>query len=179
MSTSAKGLFTLRKLLVDDIEECVAFFAQMVEHHRAIYQDDSIPYGDEEKKKLREKLQRTDENYIKFVAEKQKQIVGLLALEIKGGTCEIDEILVDKNMRGKGIGRTFADITKKTARERKCREVQVSFAARNLQALRLYHAMGLNCLGMIQLFMPLTSKGEEQWYKKGKKTRFLGFDCYY
>jgi len=169
----------LRKLLVGDIEECVAFYEQMVEHHRAIYEDDSIPYGDEEKKKLREKLQRTDDNYVKIVAEKQKQIIGLLTLEIKGRTCEIDEILFDKNMRSKGIGRVFSDFTKKTARERKCSEIQVNFAARNLQALRLYHAMGLDCLGMIQLFMPLTQKGEEQWYKKGKKTRFLGFDCYY
>jgi len=176
---SSKTRFKLRKLLPSDVEECVSFFGQMVEHHRAVYQDDSIPYGEEEKKKLREKLQRTDDNFIKMLAEKQKRIVGLLTLEIKGKTCEIDEILVDKNLRGKGIGQTFAEFTKKAARERKCREIQVSFAARNLQGLRFYHSMGLNCLGMIQLFMPLTQRGEEQWYKRGKKTRFLGFDCYY
>jgi len=176
---AAKELFRLRKLLIGDIENCVAFYEQMVEHHRTIYHDDSIPYGDEQKKNLREKLQRTDDNYIKMVAEKEKQIAGLLTLEIKGRTCEIDEIIVDKNMRGKGIGRAFTDFTKMTALERKCSEIQVNFAARNLQAMRLYHAMGLDCLGMIQLFMPLTQGGKEQWYERGKKTRFLGFDCFY
>jgi len=176
---TAKEEFKLRKLSAEDVEKCVTFYEQMVEHHRAIYEDDSIPYGDEERKKLREKLQRTDDNYIGIVAEKEKQIVGLLALEIKGRICEIDEILVDKEMRGKGIGRAFAEFTKKTVQERKCREVQVSFAARNLQALRFYYAMGLNCLGMIQLFMPLTPRGEELWYRRGRKTRFLGFDYYY
>ncbi len=174
-----KERFTLRKLAKDDVEECVAFYVQMVEHHRAIYQDDNIPYGDEEKKRLREKLQRIDGNYIKIVAKKQKRIIGLLALQIKGRTCEIDEILVDRSMRGRGIGRTFAVFTKKAAKERKCSEIQVSFAARNLKALRLYHAQGLNCLGMIQLFMPLARRGRELWYKRGKKTRFLGFECYY
>jgi len=176
---SANEMFRLRKLLVSDIERCIAFYEQMVEHHRAIYQDDSIPYGDEEKKKLREKLKRTDDDSIKIIAEKEKQIVGLLALEIKGRTCEIDEILVDKSMRRKGVGRAFADFTKKTAQEKKCSEIQTSFAARNLQALRFYHDMGLNCLGMIQLFMPLTPRGKEQWYRRGKKTQFLGFDYYY
>jgi len=171
--------FKLRKLLPEEIENCVNFFSQMVEHHRAVYQGDSIPYGDQERQKLKEKLQRTDDNFVKIVAEADNRIVGLLALEIKGRTCEIDEILVDKNVRGKGIGRAFAEFTEKTALERNCAEIQVSFAARNLQGLRFYHRMGLNCLGMIQLFMPLTERGREQWYKRGKKTSFLGFDCYY
>ena len=179
MSTPVKQKFRLRELLVEDVEGCVAFYEQMVEYHRFIYQDDGIPYGDEEKKKMREKLQRTDNNFIKVVVERGKQIVGLLTLEIKGRTCEIDEILVDKSERGKGIGQALAEYTRKTAQERKCSEIQVSFAARNLQALRFYHKMGLNCLGMIQLFMPLTPRGQKQWYKRGKKTRFLGFDCYY
>jgi ribosomal protein S18 acetylase RimI-like enzyme len=174
-----KEFFKLRELVTDDIEECVVFYRQMIEHHRDIYQDDSIPYEEEQKKHIREKLQRTDNNFIKVLAEKEKRIVGLLTLEIKGRTCEIDEILVDKDMRGRGMGQAFAEFARKTAFERKCSEIQVSFAARNLQALRFYHAMGLNCLGMIQIFMPLTERGKEQWYKKGNKTQFLGFDCYY
>jgi len=171
--------FRLRELSVDDVEKCVTLYAQMVEHHRAIYQDDNIPYGDEEKKKMKEKLLRSDGDFVKMVAEKGERIVGLLTLEFKGRTCEIDEILVDKSLRGKGIGRAFAEYTRKTAEERKSSEIQVSFAARNLEALKFYNNMGLNCLGMIQLFMPLTQQGKEQWYKKGKKTRFLGFNCYY
>jgi GNAT superfamily N-acetyltransferase len=176
---SKKESFKLRELRTYDIEECIIFYRQMIEHHRAIYHDDNIPYEEEQKKHMRGKLQRTDDNYIKVLAEKEKQIVGLLTLEIKGRTCEIDEILVDKDMRGKGIGHAFAELVRKTAFERKCSEIQVSFAARNLKALRFYHTMGLNCLGMIQIFMPLTERGKEQWYKKGNKTRFLGLDCYY
>jgi len=160
----------------NDVEECVALYRQMVDHHREIYQDDTIPYADDS---LRKKLRRTDENYIKMVAEEKGRIVGLLTVEIKGRACELDEIIVAKEKRGRGIGAVFADYTKKTALERGCTEIQVSFAARNVRALNFYHKMGLNCLGMIQLFMPLTDKGRQQWYKRGKTTRFLGYRYYY
>ena len=168
--------FGFRGMSEDDVEECVSLYRQMVDHHREIYQDDTIPYGDDV---LRKKLQRTDENYIKMVAEEKGQIVGLLTIEIKGRTCELDEIIVAKGKRGMGIGKVFADYTKKTALGRGCTEIQVSFAARNVRALRFYHKMGLNCLGMIQLFMSLTEGGREQWYKRGKTTSFLGYKYYY
>jgi len=169
--------FGLREFSVNDLEECVMLYRQMVDHHREIYEDNTIPYNDEY---IRKKLQRTDNNYIKMVAEKDKRIIGLLTIEIKGKTCELDEILVDKNMRGKGVGTALAEYLKKTAIERGCAEIQVSFAARNMRALNFYHQkIGLNCLGMIQIFMPINEKGKEQWYKMGKKTVFLGFDFYY
>jgi len=166
-----------REFSINDIEQCVAFYHQMVDYHREIYEDNTIPYNDEE---LRKKLQRTDPNYVKIVAEKDGRIVGLLTIDIKGRTCELDEILVADDMRGRGIGTAFAEFLKQTAAERECAEIQVSFAARNLEALNFYYdKIGLNCLGMIQIFMPLLDKGKEQWYKKGKKTLFLGFDFYY
>jgi len=169
--------FKLREFSTNDLEECVMFYRQMVDYHREIYEDNTIPYNDEE---LRKKLQRTDANYIKIVAEKDRRIVGLLTIDIKGRICELDEILVDKVMRGKGIGRAFAEYLRKAAVERGCAEIQTSFAARNLRALNFYyHDVGLNCLGMIQIFMPLSEKGREQWYQKGKKTVFLGLDFYY
>ena len=169
--------FKLREFSVNDLDECVSLYRQMVDHHREIYEDNTIPYND---KYIRKKLQRTDDNYIKMVAEKDKSIVGLLTIDIKGKTCELDEILVDKSMRGKRIGTAFAEYLKKTAVERGCTELQVSFAARNLKALNFYYRkIGLNCLGMIQIFMPLTEKGREQWHKKGKRTVFLGLDFHY
>jgi ribosomal protein S18 acetylase RimI-like enzyme len=169
--------FRLREFSTNDLEECVVFFRQMCDYHREIYEDDTIPYDDEY---IRKKLQRTDDNYIKIVAEKDKRIIGLLTIDIKGTTCQLDEILVDKAMRGKGIGTALAEFLKKTAVERGCDEIQVSFAARNLRALNFYYKeVGLSCLGMIQIFMPLTERGREQWYKKGKKTVFLGLDFYY
>jgi len=169
--------FKLREFSLNDLEECVMLYRQMVDHHREIYEDENIPYNDEE---MRKKLQRTDPNYIKIVAEKDNRIIGLLTIDIKGRTCELDEILVTADLRGKGIGTALSEYLKKTADERGCGEIQVSFAARNLDALNFYHKeVGLNCLGMIQIFMPLTERGREQWYKKGKKTVFLGLDFYY
>ncbi len=169
--------FELRAFADKDLEESIILYRQMVDYHREIYQDNSIPYNDEY---IRKKLQRTDDNYIKIVAEKDKRIIGLMAIDIKGRTCELDEILVDKSMRAKGVGTAFVKYLKKTALERKCTEIQVSFAARNEKALAFYYSkIGLNCLGMILLFMPLTEKGRKQWYTKGKKTDFLGLDLYY
>jgi len=169
--------FKLREFSINDLEECVMLYRQMVDHHREIYADENIPYNDEE---MRSKLGRTDANYIKIVAEKDRRIVGLLTIDIKGRTCELDEILVDKDMRGKGVGTALAEHLKKTAIDRGCAEIQTSFAARNLRALNFYHQeVGLNCLGMIQIFMPLTERGREQWYKKGKKTVCFGLDFYY
>jgi ribosomal protein S18 acetylase RimI-like enzyme len=173
----SKEDFQLRELLPNDLEECVLFYRQMVDYHRGIYEDTTIPYNDEE---IRRKLQRTDTNYIKIVAEKNKRIVGLLTIDIKGRICELDEILVDKDIRGKGVGTALAQLLKKTAFERGCTEIQVSFAARNLRALNFYHKeIGLDCLGMIQIFMPLNERGREQWHKKGKQTVFLNYDFHY
>lgn len=169
--------FKLREFSIIDLEECVSLYRQMVDHHREVYEDNTISYNDEY---IRKKLQRTDDNYVKMVAEKDKSIIGLLTIDIKGKTCELDEILVEKSMRGKGIGTALAEYLQKTALEHGCTEIQVSFAARNLKALSFYYRkIGLNCLGMIQLFLPLTDKGKEQWYGKGKKTVFLGLDFYY
>jgi len=174
---SSQVEFKLREFSAIDLEECVSLYRQMVDHHREIYEDNTIPYNDEY---IMKKLQRTDDNYIKIVAEKDRRIVGLLTIDIKSRTCELDEILVDKSMRGKGIGTAFAEFLKKTAFQRGCTEIQVSFAARNLEALSFYYQkIGLNCLGMIQIFMPLTEKGKEQWYRKEKKTVFLDLDFYY
>lgn len=159
-----------------DLEDCISLYRQMVDHHREIYKDESIPYGDEE---IRRKLQRTDKDYVKLVAEKNRQVMGLLTIEIKGKTCELDEIIVDKDIRGKGIGRAFLEYTKETALKRGCTEIQVSFAARNLRALKFYHSFGLNCLGMIQIFMPLSERARRWWNEEGKSTHFLGFDWYY
>jgi len=169
--------FKLREFSSIDLEECVSLYRQMVDHHREVYEDSTIPYNDEY---IIKKLQRTDDNYIKMVAEKDKRIIGLLTIDIKGRTCELDEILVEKSMRGKGIGTALAEYLQKTALGRGCTEIQVSFAARNEKALNFHHRkIGLNCLGMMQIFMPLTDKGKEQWYRKGKKTVFLGLDFFY
>jgi len=170
------GAFRFRSMSDKDVNECVSLYRQMVDHHREVYRDDTIPYADDS---LKKKLQRTDENYVKMVAEEKGRIIGLLTIEIKDRTCELDEILVTEDKRCAGIGRAFVDYTKKIALERACTELKVSYAARNVRALKFYHKMGLNCLGMIELFMPLTDKGREQWYKRGKTTRFLGYKYYY
>jgi ribosomal protein S18 acetylase RimI-like enzyme len=165
----------LRKFREKDLDECLQLGRQMVDYHRQIYEDDSIPYDD---KKLREKLKRTGEKYVKMVAEEENKIVGLLILEIKGRSCEIDYIIVDKDRRGKGIGKALMNYAKETAL--KCVEIILRFAARNIEAFRFYHNNGLNCLGMVEVFMPLTEEGKNRWYKKkGKRTHFLGLECYY
>jgi len=167
--------FVLRKLKENDIEKCIQLGRQMVNHHRRIYGDAHIPYEDEQ---LRIKLKRTDDKLIKIVAEEKDELVGLLILEVKNGSCEVDYLVVAENKRGKGIGEALISYAKEEALRRKCREITLKFAARNVEAFRFYHKNGLNCLGMIEVFMPLTEEGKKRWYEKGKKTRFLGLECY-
>jgi len=167
---------TIREFNEEDLADCIHLGREMVDHHRAIYEDENIPYGDEE---LKEKLLRRDENWLKFVAVENNSIVGLLILEIRKATCEVDYIVVAKGKRGRGVGKTLMNKAKEIAIKKGCREIMAKVAARNVEAIKFYNKNGLNCLGMIEVFTPLSREGEEQWYKRGKKTVFLGFECYY
>jgi len=151
----------------------------MVDHHREIYEDENIPYEDEE---LKEKLLKRNRNWLKFVAVEDGNIVGLLILEIKGErgrTCEIDYIVVAKDRRGRGIGKALMNKAKEIAIRRGCHEIITKVAARNVKAIKFYNENGLNCLGMIELFTPIPEERRRQWYARGKKTIFLGLECYY
>ena len=169
----------IREFTELDLADCIRLGREMVDYHRQIYEDNSIPYGDEE---LREKLTRRDANWLKFVAIEEGRVVGLLILTIKeerGGTCEIDYIVVAKDKRGKGIGRALINHAKKVALEKGCQEITAKVAARNVQAIKFYNRNGLNCLGMIEVFAPLTNERKKQWYVMGKRTKFLGLEHYY
>lgn len=96
-----------------------------------------------------------------------------------GKILEIDELLVDKDKRRQGIGRALIDFAKKKASEKKRTIIQLNFAARNTQALKFYYTMGIDCLGMIQIFAPLSEKNRKRWYEEGKSTRFFGLRYYY
>lgn len=75
-------------------------------------------------------------------------IVGLLTLRILGdlfhdGTSAmIQELIVDRGWRGRGVGGALLDAAVDLARERGCAEIGVSTGIRNPDAQRLYRARG-------------------------------------
>jgi GNAT superfamily N-acetyltransferase len=73
-----------------------------------------------------------DPDWEAFVAESDEQVVGLVtirfgnALHASGMLAEIQELVVDADAQGKGVGRALCERAIARARERNCRKIVVT-----------------------------------------------------
>ena len=76
-------------------------------------------------------------------------VVGFIgALQLEGGTrYELEPIVVDAELRGRGIGAALARAVIERAKADGMRGVEVRPAARNSEAIRFFHAHGFDVLG--------------------------------
>jgi ribosomal protein S18 acetylase RimI-like enzyme len=88
--------------------------------------------------------------YVNRVAVLDQQVVGFLAavfyktLFHEGGTCLINELVVDRSVRGRGIGEQLVDDIVQQARQRGMDEVEVGTEQDNLRAVQFYRKCGFN-----------------------------------
>ncbi len=76
------------------------------------------------------------------------QVLGLLSFSIRpnlyhaGGSCLIEELIVDERARSRGIGGLLVEAVKKRAEAAGCAEISVSTMPDNSGAIRFYHSHG-------------------------------------
>ncbi|MEJ2271390.1 MAG: GNAT family N-acetyltransferase [Candidatus Bathyarchaeota archaeon] len=77
--------------------------------------DANLYWSNEKFKKLWDKENRLKDNSEVFVAEKNGKIVGFIIFNMEISDDNIDNVIVEKEMQGKGIGRSLVEYVEKLA----------------------------------------------------------------
>ena len=97
---------------------------------------------------------RLENNENILVAEENNSIVGVIIFKIKvvkehvnlidRKVMWIDELVVDENLRGKGIGKRLFDEAKKYAKNNECDDIELNCWNFNENALEFYEKCGMS-----------------------------------
>jgi ribosomal protein S18 acetylase RimI-like enzyme len=93
-------------------------------------------------------LQAQPDLYCNFVAENEGRVAGVLTMIVyrslfhSGGTALINELVVDQDLRSRGIGRALVDRAVREAAEAGMDEIEVGTEVQNNAALRFYRGCG-------------------------------------
>jgi GNAT superfamily N-acetyltransferase len=111
----------------------------------------------------------TDENKKIFFLFNGDNLAGQIILfKYWNGYCYINDIRIDKNYRGKGIGKLLIQKAIEWAKEKNCIGMQVETQDVNVNACKFYERLGFT-LGGVDLFRYKSSKTEKDeialdWY---------------
>lgn len=152
---------TIRAYDPADLEACRALWAELTEHHRAIYNDPAVG-GESPGLYFDGHLAQVGPGRV-WVAEQAGELVGLVSLIVEDQEAEVEPLVVAAAQRDRGIGRLLLNHVVVQARELGVRHLKVRPVARNLEALRFYHQAGFRTLGHIEMFIDLAPKAPDAW----------------
>ena len=150
----------IRQFEPADLEACRVLYAQLVEHHRDIYDDPSIG-GDEPGSGFDDYL-AIPTRVITWVVVDDGVIVGLSGLLWEDGEATVEPVVVDRDRRRSGVGRRLIETAIEESRRRGASDVNIKPVARNASAIRAFHQLGFQTLGHLQLFMSL-DRDDSYW----------------
>jgi GNAT superfamily N-acetyltransferase len=163
----------IREYLPGDLDACRALYAQLVEHHREIYGDQTIG-GDDPGSGFDEYLGLPD-RVSSWVAVEDDAVVGLTGLLWEHDEATIEPVVVDRAHRRSGVGRRLVDVAVEEARRRGATDVNLKPVARNASAIQAFHDLGFQILGHLQLFMSLDR--DDSYWRDGPEVHGRRFDC--
>lgn len=144
-----------------DLDDCRSLWAEVVQRHRDIYDDQSIG-GDDPGMEFDKHLERIGPDTI-WIAEIGGEVAGFTSLIVKDQEAEIEPVVVSHKDRGKGIGARLVEYAVEEARKRKILYVYVRPVARNREAVSFFHDCGFGTVGHIQLFKWLGESAPDKW----------------
>jgi GNAT superfamily N-acetyltransferase len=128
-----------------DYGACRSLWAELTEYHRRIYGDSSIG-GDDPGAGFDDYL-ATSQRARSWVAESEGRVVGLTGLFDRGTSGEVEPVVVTEAARGQGIGGLLISRVVDEARARGHDYLAIRPVARNVDAMRRFHAAGFRTLG--------------------------------
>jgi GNAT superfamily N-acetyltransferase len=164
---------SIRDYAAGDYDACRALWAELTEHHRRIYGDSAIG-GDDPGSGFDEYL--ADARRVgSWVAESRGKVIGLTGLFDRGPSGEVEPVVVAETARNRGIGRMLIGRVVDEARARGFEYLAIRPVARNVAAVRRFHAAGFRTLGgHIDLTMDLAPRRHE--WLAGASLHDLDFD---
>src|SRR5215472_3475585 len=110
-----------------------------------------------------------------WVADSRGRVIGLTGLFDRGGSGEVEPVVVAEAARDQGIGRVLISRVVEEACARGYEYLAIRPAARNVAAVRRFHAAGFRTLGgHIDLTMDLAARRQE--WLPGASLHGLDFD---
>jgi GNAT superfamily N-acetyltransferase len=164
---------TVREYAEGDYGAGRSLWAELTEYHRSIYGDPTI--GGEDPGAGFDDYLATPQRVGSWVAESHGQVVGLTGLFDRGASGEVEPVVVAEAARGGGIGRLLISRVVDEARARGYEYLAIRPVARNVAAVRRFHAAGFRTLGgHIDLTMDLAARRHD--WLSGASLHGLDFD---
>jgi GNAT superfamily N-acetyltransferase len=163
----------VREYRADDLDACRRLYAQLVAHHREIYDDPTIG-GDDPGAGFDEYL-ALPTRAVSWVAVDGDAVVGLTGLLWEDGESTIEPVVVDRDSRGLGVGRLLIETAIDESRKRGASDVNIKPVARNASAIQAFHELGFRTLGHLQLFMSLDRPAT--YWRDGPDVHGRAFRC--
>jgi GNAT superfamily N-acetyltransferase len=155
-----------------DYGACRSLWTELTEYHRSIYGDPSIG-GDDPGAGFDDYL-ATSHRMASWVAESRGRVIGLTGLFDRGRSGEVEPVVVAEAARNQGIGRMLISRVIEEARARGYEYLAIRPVARNVIAVRRFHAAGFRTLGgHVDLTMDLAARRHE--WLPGASLHGLGF----
>lgn len=143
-----------------DYPSCRSLWTELTEHHRRIYADPSI--GGDDPGSGFDSYLTTPQLAGIWVAEHRGEVVGMTGLFDRGTNGEVEPVVVTEAARAQGIGHLLISRAVEEARARAYEYLAIRPVARNVAAIRRFHAEGFHMLGgHVDLTMDLAPRRHE------------------
>ena len=140
---------------------CQKLWVELTEYHQEIYNDPSIG-GENPGQVFNNHLDKYGEKNI-WVAEIDRNLVGLIGLIVRGKEAEVEPIIVSSSYRKKGIGKKLLRFIINHANNLGIKYLSIRPVARNRNAMKIFYEAGFNIIGHIELFMDLEKEEINKW----------------
>jgi GNAT superfamily N-acetyltransferase len=154
------GTMTIRPYRPADHRACRQLWAELAQEHAARYE--AAHAGADPGAAFEEYLTRLDISGMWVAEDRAEGVVAFIGLILDGRIGEIDPVVVTARRRGQGIGRSLLEYVAEQARERGLRQLTVSPALRNVEAIHCLHAAGYDALARVTLTVELSGR-RESW----------------
>jgi GNAT superfamily N-acetyltransferase len=156
-----------------DHSACRRLWAELTAEHRARYPGTQFgPTGEavdvdpaDPGAGFEEYLTRLDLSGMWVAHHSEDGVVGFVGLILRGRAGAVEPVIVTEHRRGRGIGRALLEHVADQARRRGLRELSISPALRNAEAIHCLHRSGYDTAATVTLTLDLTGRtgpaGEE------------------
>jgi GNAT superfamily N-acetyltransferase len=108
------------------------------------------------------------------IAVDDNSIVGLPGLLWKQGESTVEPVVVARDQRRAGIGRSLLETAIDESGRRSATDVNIKPVARNASAIKAFHELGFRTLGHLQLC--LSQERSEDYWRDGVNVQGCRFD---